>query len=91
MSLPKQFTFTVENGRTHERIRFIGQGCDIMEALKDALKGADATFRPKNDGKQRDSIGVMAETLKHGIVKRSLKEFEGDVGYGETVRAAEEF
>lgn len=91
MSAPKLFTFEVENGRTGERMKFIGQGHGMMEALQDALKGADQQFRPKNDGKQRPALGVMAKTLTGKFVNRSLKEFEGDVAYGQPQPMPEEF
>ncbi len=78
MSL-KLFRFSVENMTTHEHAKFIGQGSTIAAAISDGLKVVQDTFRPKNDGKQRDPHG-LAVTLPSGeIVNRKLQDFEGDV------------
>lgn len=70
------FRFTVENiGQKGEAI-FLGQGDNMEEAIKDARKGALGTFRPKNDGQPRPSIGVMVRYKDGTVAKKSLAEFE---------------
>jgi hypothetical protein len=76
--LPKQFKFTVENTRTGESTKFIGQGNSVAEAIKDGLACVEATFRPKNDGKKRDSVSLGVFTKDGQFVKRTLSEFESD-------------
>lgn len=85
MSTLKMFRFSVENMTTREHAKFIGQGESIAAAISDGLKGVQDTFRPKNDGKQRDPMG-LAVTLPSGeIVNRKLQDFEGDVPWAAPV------
>jgi hypothetical protein len=80
MSL-KMFRFSVENMTTRETASFIGQGHGIKEALADAIKGAESTFKPKNDGRSRDNVGVVAVSPGGARKTRSLLDFEGDIAF----------
>lgn len=73
----KMFKFTVTNERTHETTSFLGQGTNLLDALKDGMKNVDAPFQPKNDGRPRVVHGLAVQTGS-GIVKRTLVEFESD-------------
>ncbi len=75
------FRFSVENMTTRESAAFIGQGTNIKDALADGLKVVQDTFRPKNDGKQRDPFGVMVQLRTGEFVSRKLQDFEGDSAY----------
>lgn len=78
----KNFQFTVTNMRTNETCGFIGSGETIKDALADAIKNANDSFRPKNDGKMRPPNGVMIR-IGEQCVHRTLQEFESDFPYTE--------
>ena len=83
MSL-KLFRFIVENTRTQETARFLGQGENIQDAFKDGTKNCGDAFRPSSSGAKRPENGV-AVTLPDGrTVSRRLSEFEGDAPFAGT-------
>lgn len=82
MTTLKMFEFAVKNTKTGESTKFLGQGMTVAEAIKDGLKCVTDTFRPKNDGKQRDDVGLGVITPSGAVVKRSLAEFESDEQHG---------
>lgn len=83
MSL-KLFCFIVENTRTKETARFLGQGDNIQDAFKDGTKNCGDAFRPSSSGAKRPENGI-AVTLPDGrAVSRRLSEFEGDTPFAGT-------
>lgn len=82
MTSLKMFEFSVRNTKTGESTKFLGQGLNIADALKDGMKCITDTFRPKNDGKARDQNGLGVTTPAGAVVKRTLAEFESDEPHG---------
>ncbi len=75
MSL-KLFQFSVQNMRTKECTRFLGQGVTMEEALKDGVKNAAESH---GSGHQRGSgTGVFVKCADGWVVQRTIGEFEGD-------------
>ncbi len=80
MSL-KQFRFTIENTKTRETARFLGQGETVEEAWKDGFKNIQDPFRPSSSGAKRPEHGCAVTLPSGAIVSRTLKEFQGDRPY----------
>lgn len=79
MSTLKLWPITIEHPVTHERIKCIGQGHTVIEALNDAAKAIGTPFRPKSDGKTGHETKV-AVILTGGLpAVRTLKDFEAGI------------
>ncbi len=85
----RMWRFRFENGRTQEFAAFIGQGETVIEAWADGLKGTRDTFRPKQDGRSRESNGLAVllpprtgdDQAIGRHVARSIESFQGDEPY----------
>ena len=80
MSL-KLFDFRVTNMRTKESTGFLGQGKSVDEAFKDGVANARSSHPKYGD------TGVKVTTKSGRIVSRPLRDFEGDVAWGEPTPA----
>lgn len=87
---PRMFRISVQNMPNHEETTFLGQGMTIEEALKDGVKNVQTTFRPKSDGQNRGSLGVMVKLRDGRIVNRTLRDFESDVPFLAPVATVED-
>ena len=76
MSSLRLWPIWIENPETHERMRCLGQGHTVSEALSDASKAILVPFRPKNDGKQREDPRAAVFLPDGTTLLRDLKEFE---------------
>jgi hypothetical protein len=74
----RMFRFRFENARTGEFSAFLGQGETIAAAWADAIKCTRDTFRPKNDGKHRPSVGLTVLLGPGRLVSRSVESFQSD-------------
>lgn len=81
MAALKMFEIYVRNPVTKETAKFLGQGTNLKDAVKDGLDGIGKPFRPKQDGKEREltSLGVKLPTGEW--VNRSVKNFEAEAPF----------
>lgn len=83
------FEIRVKNSMTKEVICFTGQGTTLADAVKDGLSLVGQVFRPKNDGQLRtpSPAHILLPDGRH--VNRSVKDFEGDTAFSDSIPSAE--
>jgi alkanesulfonate monooxygenase SsuD/methylene tetrahydromethanopterin reductase-like flavin-dependent oxidoreductase (luciferase family) len=73
---PMGWSIAITNDATGETIRFIGQTDSVTDAIKDGIKGCQAIFRPKNDGKHREPPECNVVDASGQQVRRMFKDWE---------------
>lgn len=74
------FHFTVRNDSSGETIQFKGQGANLPDAFKDGYKLMGETFRPKNDGRARESQLCNVSSRDGQLRLKTLKDWENGIG-----------